>query len=94
MALNKRLQSRLESTLTVGQLIERLQGIDPSTPVAFSYDAGDYWHTEVAGTIRNVDETAVAFSEYHSMLKIANDDDRDEEEEEGEINREWIVVLS
>jgi hypothetical protein len=94
MALNKRLQSRLESTLTVGQLIERLQGLDPSLPVAFSYEYGDYWHTEVAGTIRSVDETAVAFSEYHSMLKIANDDDRDEEEEEGEINREYIVVLS
>jgi hypothetical protein len=93
MALNKRLQSRLESTLTVGQLIERLQGLDPSLPVAFSYEYGDYWNTEVAGTIRNVDETAVAFSEYHSMLKIANMDD-DSEEEEGEENREWIVVLS
>lgn len=71
--------------MTVAQLIEQLQGFDPTAKVHLAYVSGDYWHTEVAPVVRRVEEATVAFSEYHRMPAIA--------EEAGEDESESVVVI-
>jgi hypothetical protein len=95
MELNKKLASRLEDTMTVGKLIEQLQNYPESMPVLFSYDFGDYWHTEVAGAIREVNREEVENSDYHRMLKIASENREEEDDDEQKtINVANAVILS
>ena len=65
--------------MTVKELIESLEGFDPNMEVKFAYNYGDYWKTEVASNVRDVDEGMVKYSDYHRMDKVV-DDEGDEEE--------------
>lgn len=67
------------NTLTVAELIEQLQEMNPESPVYFTYNYGDYWRTKVAGSIKRVTEDKIEYSSYHSMMKVCKEiDDEDE----------------
>ena len=61
--------------MTVKELMESLEGFDPNMEVKFAYNFGDYWKTEVANNIRDVDEGQVRYSSYHRMDKVTDYDD-------------------
>ena len=64
--------------MTVKELIESLQYFDENMEVKFAYNFGDYWGTEVASNITEIDEGQVRYSDYHRMDKVV-DDENDEE---------------
>lgn len=64
--------------MTVKELIESLEGFDPNMEVKFAYNYGDYWATEVASNIRDVDEGQIRYSSYHRMDKVTDYDDEDD----------------
>jgi hypothetical protein len=59
-------------------LIESLEGFDPNMEVKFAYNFGDYWKTEVASNVRDIDEGQVRYSSYHRMDKVTDYDDEDD----------------
>ena len=61
--------------MKVADLIELLQGENPDADVHFSYNYGDHWRTQVAPKVREVFEGLVAYSDYHRMDKVADDED-------------------
>lgn len=65
-------------TLTVRELIDRLQEEDPDMPVVFTADYGDRGHTEQAIPIRGrIEETGLSRTAYSdSGYKL--DDENDE----------------
>ena len=75
--------------MTVKELIKKLEDMDETMEVLFSYDYGDYPNTMVAAKIFNVDESEVIYSDYHRMDRIINDGD--EEEREGS---RVVVILN
>ena len=78
--------------MTAGLLIEMLQGMDPETPVGFSYPSGDHWRTQVVGEVTQIEERAVEWSAYHEQFALPRGDDaKDEEPGHPSIT---IVVLS
>lgn len=48
----------------------------PDEPVYFAYNYGDHWRTEVAGDITEVEQGVVEYSDYHSMMKTADTEDK------------------
>ena len=64
--------------MTVKELMESLEGFDPNMEVKFAYNYGDYWGTEVASNVTEIDEGQVRYSDYHRMDKVV-DDENDEE---------------
>ena len=77
--------------MTVKELITALQNEDPDAQVHIAYNYGDHWRTTVAPKARCVEECAVVYSEYHSMPKIV---ERDDEEDENPERPEMVVVIS
>lgn len=73
--------------MKVHELIERLKAEDPDAEVHFTYNYGDHWRTQVAPKVRDVEEQAIIYSDYHSMYRIAD------EEEEGLFARKMTVVI-
>ena len=76
--------------MTVKELIEQLEDMDPKMEVHIAYNYGDYWKTEVAPEIDEVDVREVTFSEYHNMDKIARE--RDDGERDEDETREVVVL--
>ena len=71
-------------TITVAQLIERLQGEDPEARVIFTADYGDYHHTQQALPITgDIDEVEVVENEGYSRSGFAllEEDDEDDTDE-------------
>ena len=64
--------------MIVKELIESLEGFDPNMEVKFAYNYGDYWGTEVASRIGDIDEGQVRYSDYHRMDKVTDYDDEDD----------------
>jgi len=64
--------------MTVKKLIDLLQDFDENMEVKFAYNFGDYWGTEVASNVTEIDEGQVRYSDYHRMDKVV-DDENDEE---------------
>ena len=64
--------------MTVKELIESLQDFDPNMEVKFAYNFGDYWGTEVASNITEIDEGQVRYSDYHRMDKVTDYDDEND----------------
>lgn len=73
--------------MTVQQLIDKLSNYDPETPVHFAYNYGDHGKTMVAAKVRNIDDGAVVYSEYHKMHRLADEDEYNDADEP-------VVVLS
>lgn len=61
--------------MNVQQLIAELQQMDPEAEVHFQYNYGDHWRTQVAPSVREVEEGYVKHSSYHSMDVVVDEDD-------------------
>jgi hypothetical protein len=61
--------------MTVAELIEYLQEQDQTLEVKFSYNSGDYWRTQVAKDIEEVETGLVEYSDYHRMDKVVDNDE-------------------
>ena len=68
--------------MTVQELIEELSNYDSNMEVKFAYTYGDYWRTEVADDITEVQEGNVVYSSYHKTDKVIDIDDEQYEDEE------------
>lgn len=68
-------------TITVRDLMARLEGEDPDMPVIFTADYGDYHHTAQALPIRGeLDQATISESGYsNSGYAVDGDDDHDAE---------------
>jgi hypothetical protein len=60
--------------MKVSELVEMLSRFNQEADVHFSYGYGDYWRTEVAPAVCQVYDGMVAYSEYHQMDKLIQDD--------------------
>lgn len=88
---NPAVERRLEGCFTVRELIEQLENCDPDLPVFFAYPAGDYWKNTLAGSVENLEEKQITWSEYHRTFKVPSEDrDMDDEEKEDAVD---AVVL-
>lgn len=77
--------------MKVKDLIEQLGYMDQDAEVHFSYNYGDHWRTQVAPTVDEVFEGKVTYSQYHSMDKLVDDYD-DEDEDDNEKTRRVVVI--
>lgn len=66
--------------MLVKELIEELQKMPQDVPVCFSHDAGNYTHTIVANEVDAVEKARVAYSGYHEMWKLVDDDEESEQD--------------
>jgi hypothetical protein len=85
--------ARKLDTLTVGELLELLEGEDRDKKVIFTTDYGDYHHTPQALPIRGeVDEATVGESAYSNsgfqLVDVDGDDDED-----GDTDTETYLVI-
>lgn len=85
----------LNNTLTVDELIEILQDLKDDhggdIKVVFSYNYGDYWRTQVASGVEEVDTGYVEYSDYHNMPKVVNIDSEDIDVEKTQYNH--VIIL-
>ena len=84
--------------MKVKELIEILGDFDPEMEVHTCYGYGDYWRTQVAPKVGYVEEAKVAYSEYHRMDKLVEDDEEyaefeDEEPGNPEENVNRVVII-
>ena len=83
------LKRKLDNGLTVAELIDELQSMDPNARVVFTYPSGDYWRSELARVVETVDEAEtrdVRWSEYHRELEYKpRDDDEDDERDPEDV---------
>jgi hypothetical protein len=81
--------------MLVKELIESLKYMDQDAEVHFSYNYGDHWRTEVAPKASRVNEGIVAYSDYHRMDKLVEDEEDCYDEETGNFKDEVrrVVVI-
>ena len=79
--------------MLVRDLIELLEGYDADMEVHFSYNYGDHWRTQVAPTVDSVMTGRVVHSAYHSMDKVVDEEDFDEETGEPVVEGTEVVLL-
>ena len=77
----KKLQEMLANAMTVGELKGMLNCFKDEDVVVFARNSGDYWNTEVATTIDEIDHGKVKWSDYHSKFQVVDCDDSDDETE-------------
>lgn len=65
---------RKPRTMTVKELIEELQDLDPNALVLTQAPSGDYWGNTLALQIEQVDLLEIGWSEYHRAWRIGDDD--------------------
>jgi hypothetical protein len=78
--------------MTVQELINSLQFLDPTAEVHFSYNNGDHWRTQVAPSVDRVGLALVKYSEYHRMDKLLDEDEMYEDEGDLEGTRRVVVL--
>ena len=81
--------------MLVKELIESLKDMDQDAEVHFSYCYGDHWRTEVAPKASRVNEGIVAYSEYHRMDKLVEDEEDCYDEDTGDYKEQVrrVVVI-
>lgn len=81
-------------TITVAELIKRLEGEDPEARVIFSTNYGDFSRTEQALPLRgNFDEVTIEKSAYsNSGFAVASDDEDEECKPEGDRHGSFLVI--
>ena len=84
--------------MTVTELIKQLQilenGGSGNLEVMYSYNYGDYWHTQVAERVSEPEGQAVTWSDYHSMFKaVDRDEDDNFEETPGPRGDKMVIML-
>jgi hypothetical protein len=73
-------------------LIAALQRMNPNDEVHFSYNARDYWNTQVAPKVDTVYQSNVRYDDYHGMDKIQDDDQEDDIILDSTVRR--VVVIT
>lgn len=68
--------------MLVKELIAALETMPPELEVMFTYNSGDYWRTQIASSINQLDTGYVVWSRYHDMHKVIDLDDDDEDDED------------
>lgn len=86
--------TRQLTSITVAELIAELEQYNPNTKVVFSYNYGDHWNTEIAGTIGpyETEEVKVKWSGYHRKFKVIDEESEDWAEGEDAVclgSRAW-----
>lgn len=78
------IERKLEQTITVEELIEALQEMDPKDRVVFASDYGDHMHTQQVHLIRgNIVDYPVRESAYSSSgLALYTGDPEDQDDEQ------------
>ena len=77
----RELTNALEGGLTVEELIEELQTMDPKAKVVFEYVSSDYWRTPIARVVESVDEGLQAgWSDYHQLPCVLKEEGSDEDD--------------
>lgn len=66
-------------TMTVQELRQILSTYPSDLPIAFSYPSGDHWGTKLAGTIKEVEEGEICYSDYHEKFQVAEEPDEEED---------------
>ena len=96
----KKAQSTLEGDtqkspdgLTVADLIASLQTMPQEAIVVFGYQSGDYWRTQLAKGVKNVELKKVQYSGYHEMHTIKDIDEDNGDENGNETEGTEVVVL-
>jgi len=78
--------------MKVSMLIAALQRMNPNDEVHFSYNARDYWNTQVAPKVDTVYQSNVRYDDYHGMDKIQDDDQEDDIILDSTVRR--VVVIT
>lgn len=81
--MKREVQDAIRDGLTVEELIERLQELDPKAKVLFACDYGDYCHTQQALPVEMVEDFYTTNSlspSGYSQSRIALDDHEEETE--------------
>lgn len=60
-------------TMTVGELKVYLEEFPDDKKVVFAYSSGDYWMTELVGTITKGDYDNIKYDNYHSSFSVSKD---------------------
>ena len=92
---------RLESAVTVRDLIAELEGMDPDARVVMKTESGDYWRTVLAVPVTGAEplngvESFVSWTEYHRELALRErkEDDDGSDDDEGDLVSSGVVILS
>jgi hypothetical protein len=85
IALEVYTMAKLE-TMTVAQLREALSKFSDDALVCIRVPSRDYWSTELAGEIQNIQKEETEFSAYHNAHKIVD-------AEESTEGTQTVVVL-
>jgi len=64
--------------MTVSELITQLEQFDGDVEVAFKHPSHDYWRTMLISTVDDIEEGYAKYSEYHSQLAVATEEEMDE----------------
>ena len=64
--------------MTVKELMKTLEGFDEDMEVGFKHPSHDYWRTQLISTVDDVEEGYAKYSEYHSQLAVATEEDVEE----------------
>ncbi len=80
--------------MTVQELMEQLEQMDPTMEVLFQYNYGDHWRTQVAVTVDQVEDGRVTYSDYHQMDRVVDEEDFDYDESgEPQLEGRAVVLL-
>ena len=79
---------------TVGQMKALLEDMDVDMPLVFKFPSGDYWRTNLARPVDQVDVGVIEYSEYHQSAKIVEDADGYSPEDIEEGKQVRAVILS
>lgn len=67
---------------TVADLKKALEDYPDDMRVRFVYPSGDYWRTELARQVKDLEEGMISHSDYHNMDRVDSYQDSDDEEPE------------
>ena len=83
-------------TVTVSELISMLQDLgDPDKEVYFSYNYGDHWNSMVAQPVTGLQISNIKYSDYHRMMAMALDEDKEDNQADiVESTTKEVVVFS
>ena len=62
-----------QNAITVQELRDMLQDFPDDMPVVFAYPSGDYWRTEVANQVKEVEEGSIEYSNYHQKFQVSEE---------------------
>jgi hypothetical protein len=65
----------------------------PDLPVHFQYNYGDYWRTQVAPGVDEVNEGEVKYSDYHQLDKVVEYDSERDERDVSEQDTRNVILL-